>query len=99
MQCGQLYDMDTTNTRRCPACQPPATAARNARAPRQERGYDATHDQVRAKLLRQWTPGTPCALCGKPTYDKTRLDLAHNTTRTGWRGLAHRLCNRSRKYD
>lgn len=97
--CGELFDMDSTNALRCPACQSAAITLRNRRPPRQLRGYDAEHDKVREELLKQWTRGQACALCGKPTWDKSKLDLAHNSTRTGYRGLAHASCNRGHKYD
>jgi len=93
--CRQLFDMDSTGTLRCPACQAIATQKRNARAPRASRGYDARHDRVRAQLLAAFRPGDPCALCGKPMTSKANLDLAHNETRTGWRGLSHAACNRA----
>ena len=92
---GALFSADSTGTLKCPGCQGIATQKRNARAPRASRGYDARHVQVRARLLAQWRPGDPCALCGQPMLDKTRLDLAHNEDRTGWKGLSHRECNRN----
>lgn len=81
---------------RCPACQRAADAARPSR---QQRGYGRRHELERQRQLAQWACGQPCALCGKPTHDKTRLDLAHTSDRKGWRGLAHDTCNRSGKYD
>lgn len=90
-----LFDLDLTGTLKCPGCQAIATANRNARAPRAQRGYDAKHDRVRAQLLEQFRPGDPCAICGKPMVSAANLDLAHNETRTGWKGLAHARCNRA----
>lgn len=93
--CKCLYDIDSAPGLRCPACQAAATARRNARLPGPARGYDARHRAVRQQLIAQWTPGDPCALCGKATLDSTRLDLAHNEDRTGYKGLAHAACNRA----
>jgi len=92
---GDLFDADATGTLKCPGCQGTATRQRNARAPRATRGYDAQHDRVRAQLLAAFRPGDPCALCHMPMASKANLDLAHNETRTGWKGLAHRGCNRN----
>ena len=92
---GTLFDADATGTLRCPACQAVATRKRNARAPRAARGYGKRHDQVRAQLLAAFTPGQPCAIGGEPLYSKDNLDLAHNETRTGWKGLACARHNRN----
>lgn len=89
-----LFNLDTTRTTKCPPCQANATQQRNQRAPRQTRGYNAEHDRKRAELLAVFQPGDPCALCDKPMVSRTNLDLAHNETRTGWKGLAHARCNR-----
>lgn len=84
--------------RRCPEHQ---AQAERARGSRQQRGYDAEHDRLRAR----WKPrvergGVHChaATCLMPT----RLillgqpwDLDHNDDRTGYRGPAHALCNRA----
>ena len=92
---GILFDADTTGTLRCPGCQAIATAKRNERAPRANRGYDAAHQRKRAELLARFQPGDPCALCGKPMNSNRNLDLAHNENRDGWKGLSHRECNRA----
>jgi hypothetical protein len=81
---------------RCPSCQ---RANDTSRPSRQKRGYDRAHELERERQLAGWAPGQPCALCGQPTYDKTRLDLAHTSDRNRWRGLAHDTCNRSGRYD
>lgn len=88
LDCQQLFDMDTTGTQRCPACQAATDTKRNQRPPRQQRGYNADHDHARRQYLAQWTPGQPCAIGGEPLWDATKLDLAHNSDRTGWLGLA-----------
>ena len=92
---GKLFDADTTGTLKCPGCQAVATASRNARPSSASRGYGARHRQVREQLMAKWTPGDQCAICYKPMWDKTTLDLAHNEDRSGWKGLSHRECNRA----
>lgn len=93
--CRSLFDMDTTGTLRCPACQATATAARNARTSTTGRGYGSQHQRIREQLLEQFTEGDPCAICGRPMVGKRGLDLAHNEDRSGYRGLSHASCNRA----
>lgn len=90
-----LFDADSTRTLKCPGCQGIATQKRQQRAPRAARGYDAAHDRERTARLAAFRPGDPCALCGQPMNSNRNLDLAHNETRTGWKGLAHARCNRN----
>lgn len=92
--CRSLFDMDTTGTQRCPACQATADARRNARTNTSRRGYGSAHQKKRDELLAKWRPGDPCARCGKPMWDKHTIDLGHTDDRTGYRGLEHRTCNR-----
>lgn len=68
------------------------------------RGYGSQHQALRARLLKAWRPGQPCARCGQPiyylwTWDRngkrvSAVDLGHNDGKTGYRGLEHRSCNR-----
>ena len=95
--CRKLFNLDSTGTMRCPACQAIATARRNARAPRAQRGYGPEHRKVREQLLARFQPGDPCAHCGQPMWSKDNLDLAHTADRTGYRGLAHAVCNRGNR--
>lgn len=82
----------------CPTCRATAATARDTqRGTRQQRGYDANHDQLRAQLIAAFQPGQPCAHCGQPMHSADRLDLAHNQDRTGYRGLAHAACNRGNR--
>lgn len=92
---GALFDLDTTQTLKCPGCQQHATTARQQRAPTASRGYGAAHQAERARLLALWQPGDPCALCTRPMDSSRGLDLAHNEDRTAWLGLAHGACNRA----
>jgi hypothetical protein len=65
------------------------------RGTRQQRGYDATHDALRAQLVAALDPWAPCPSCGDPLGpDPARLDLMHNDDRTGWLGLGHARGNR-----
>jgi hypothetical protein len=88
---------------RCPPCKAakanasrPATRARDARrGTRQQRGYDAEHDQIRAMLIATYHPTDPCWRCLEPLGpDPSVLDLGHTDDRTGYQGLEHAACNR-----
>lgn len=92
--CGTVFEGDTT---RCPEHQAAAAARRQARPSTTRRGYGASHQRLRARLIAQWTPGDPCAHCGQPMNDQNRIDLAHTADRTGYRGLAHDACNRGNR--
>lgn len=94
---GRLYDADSTRTLRCPACEQAAQSRRHARQSSARRGYGAQHRRKRQQLLEQWQPGDPCAHCHQPMLEGQPLDLAHNEDRTGYRGLAHRECNRGHR--
>lgn len=86
--------MDTTRTRRCPACQARATQRRNARASSASRGYGPAHRRKRAELMAIMQDGDPCVLCGEAMSRQDSIDLAHTADRTGYKGLAHAHCNR-----
>lgn len=69
-----------------------------ARGTRQQRGYDATHERLRA----QWAPkvATGQVRCAKPEcrrfiHPGEPWDLGHLPDRTGYRGPEHAHCNRS----
>ena len=95
ISCRQLFDRDTTGTQRCPACQPAATRARNARANTTSRGYGSKHQALRKQLLSEFEPGQPCARCGQPIHTAADADLGHNDGQHGYRGLEHSWCNRA----
>ncbi len=66
------------------------------------RGYGWPHQRERARRLRLYRPGDPCAHCGQPmtwwplTVAREYIDLPHLPGKTGYLpGLAHRYCNRS----
>ena len=80
---------------RCPACQRDADRARGTR---QERGYDAAHDRLRAEYQRHMDAGEAftCARCGKPLRPDEPWDLGHDDhDRTKWTGPEHVACNRA----
>ena len=80
---------------RCPTC-----ARRNdkARGTRQQRGYDATHDRLRATYQHRMNTGETftCWRCGQPINPDT-WDLGHDDhDRSITRGPEHANgCNRS----
>jgi hypothetical protein len=98
---GTLFDADATRTLKCPPCQAVATRKRNARAPRAARGYGKRHDQVR-KMYEPviaagngWCAETSCLMPTRYISPGEPWDLAHNEDRTGYKGPAHRRCNRA----
>lgn len=67
-----------------------------AKLPPEQRGLGWTHRRARAAALSRLYDGQPCVRCGGPMYraDARLLDLDHTDDRSGYRGLAHRTCNR-----
>lgn len=64
------------------------------RGTKQERGYDAHHEQLKVQL----TPGAYgqlCPSCGLRMLPGQRLNLMHNATRTAYLGMGHARCNES----
>lgn len=61
-----------------------------------EKGYGWTHQQARRDAIRDMDDGAPCGRCGQPMWRSQAklLDLDHTDDRAGYRGLAHRACNR-----
>jgi hypothetical protein len=56
--------------------------------------YGAQHQAIRAALLPH-ANGVPCCLCGRPMFPSWQaLDLDHAPDGSGYRGMAHRACNR-----
>ena len=91
--CGAIFDGPT---QRCPPHQQAADTREQARrGTTTQRGYGTTHQQLRARLIAQWTPGQPCAIGGEPlTGPPHLLDLAHDHVNGGYLGLACQLHNR-----
>ena len=93
--CGAVF---TGDTERCPPHQAAADKRlQQRRGTTAQRGYGGEHQRIKAEMISRWNPGDPCAHCGQPTLDKTRLDLAHTADRAGYRGLAHDVCNRGNR--
>lgn len=94
--CPELVDKG-----RCPTH---ARQADRARGSRQQRGYDREHELIRDKLLRDFVPGTPCPVCGKPMLAGQKLDAGHSTDLRIDRSakadrLEHAGCNRGWRRD
>lgn len=66
-----------------------------ARGTRQQRGYDAAHDRLRARWARKVATGqVNCARCGKRIGVLDDWDLDHTDDRAGYLGPSCRACNR-----
>lgn len=63
-------------------------------ASRQERGYDARHDRIRASYQRRMDRGRTyhCPRCGG-AVDPTDWHLDHTDDRKSWLGPSHPKCN------
>jgi len=94
--CGRLFDRATSpGHQRCAPCQQHADQQHEARrGTTTQRGYGAAHQAERARQLEAFTPGQPCARCGRPIASADDADLGHTDDRSGYRGLEHAACNR-----
>jgi len=65
-----------------------------------QRGYGRRHQQIRRTLLLALADRVAagitdlCPRCQHPIHPNQPLDLDHTDDRSGYRGLAHRTCNR-----
>ncbi|MEV6847625.1 endonuclease domain-containing protein [Actinoplanes sp. NPDC051411] len=61
-----------------------------------QKGYGWAHQRARQRALAAVEDGTACSRCGGPMWraQARLLDLDHTDDRRGYRGLAHRACNR-----
>lgn len=73
---------------------PVHTALHQRRANTTGRGYGWNHQQARTTAAATFTPGQPCARCGKPLWTLPAADMGHTDDRTAYRGLEHATCNR-----
>lgn len=83
-----------THDTRCPEH---ARERDKARGSRQERGYDAAHDRLRAHYVALQAEGHTllCARCHEPIRDEP-FDLGHDDhDRTRYTGPEHVRCNRA----
>ncbi len=69
----------------------PAKTCPECRA--ENRRYGPEHEKLRAELA-PVSVGTPCSRCGRPMLDPDDMDLDHRDDGAGYRGMAHRSCNR-----
>lgn len=78
-------------------CVTHARAAEKRRGSRQQRGYDATHDRLRAEWAPKVATGTvKCWRCGRLIPAGSAWDLGHDDhDRRIYRGPEHITCNRS----
>ena len=72
-----------------------------------ERGYHYRHRKLVTAARAAWRPGQPCARCGQPIWQLSRVlpngkteslvDLGHvdGSGKTMYQGLEHRHCSRS----
>jgi hypothetical protein len=68
------------------------------RGTRQQRGYDAAHDKLRAKWARKVATGqVMCARCLKRISPLEDWHLDHTDDRTSYLGPSHALCNVSHR--
>lgn len=77
-------------------CDEHATERERARGTRQQRGYTAEHDRLRAR----WKPKVDrcevdCARCGRLILPGEVWHLDHTDDRTGYLGPSHEACNTS----
>lgn len=90
---------DLTPKRRCDPC---GAQAERRRGTRQQRGYDAEHDRLRAR----WKPKVEritvnchaqhCLMpSGRLILPGQDWDLGHTDDRTAWTGPEHARCNRA----
>lgn len=96
--CGRLTDRDD---HRCAECASTWHRTRDVRrGTAAQRGYDAKHRAIRARLL-PLAYGTPCPRCGLPMLEGQDLDLGHpedaplrldRTSRADH--IEHSACNR-----
>jgi 5-methylcytosine-specific restriction endonuclease McrA len=98
--CRQLFDMDSTGTLRCPACQTAATARRNQRPNSAARGYDGEYQRNKPIIIQQGRDGRPCVICRKPFTPRNKITVEHiKPLRDGGSndlanlGPAHAWCN------
>jgi hypothetical protein len=69
-------------------------ATSRARGTTSSQGYGTDHQKLRRQLLAT-AVGRLCTRCGQPIQPGQPVDLDHTDDRRGYRGMAHRSCNRA----
>lgn len=91
--CAEAGCPEIVDTTRCPKH---TRTKDRARGKRQERGYDAAHDRLRARWARKVATGqVDCARCHKRISPLEEWHLDHTDDRTGYLGPSHAYCNTS----
>lgn len=89
--CAERGCPELTDTTRCPAH---TKAKDKARGTRQQRGYDAAHDRLRARWAPKVATGqVNCARCHKRIGALDEWHLDHTDDRAGYLGPSHASCN------
>lgn len=99
--CAEPGCPEVQTARRCPEHSSARNAARDqARGTRQERGYGAAHERLRAQWARKVARGgvhchaETCLMpSGRLILPGQQWHLDHTDDRTGYRGPSHALCN------
>jgi hypothetical protein len=94
--CGRPYETRTRTQRYCsPECR--AERRRSGEhASSSARGYGTEHQRERRRWARVVAQGIACCcLCGHPILPGTPWHLDHTPDRSGYRGVAHAVCNLS----
>jgi hypothetical protein len=96
-RCGTLTDRADS---RCPTHASQRNRVRDqARGSRQQRGYDAVHDRLRARLAPDVEAelidcqAVVCLLPTRRILPAQPWQLGHTADRTTWTGPEHRACN------
>jgi hypothetical protein len=93
--CAETGCPELVDGTRCPTH---TRTADRRRGTRQQRGYDAAHDRLRAKWARKVATGQiNCARCGKRISPLEEWHLDHTDDRASYLGPSHALCNVSHR--
>lgn len=93
--CGRPFDPTRPNQKYCrPEHRPDRSGTKTQSTT--ARGYGAGHQATRRQWVDRVEQGdVACSLCGYPIDPGTPWDMDHTPGKQGYRGPAHRRCNRS----